>query len=91
MGSDPTAAGGGRREGREWPRSAGDEGGYAEDIRRAPQQGLGLSRRPKGEADWIVANQHSLRFPLGNPHGRLYKTDLTDNSYFNHRRSRHHN
>ena len=40
---------------------------------------LGLSRRPKGEADWIVANQHSLRFPLGNPLERLYKTDLTDN------------
>ena len=26
------------REGSEWPRSARDEGGNAEDIRRAPQQ-----------------------------------------------------
>ena len=37
-GSDPTAAGGGNREGSEWQRSAGDEGVRAEDIRRAPQQ-----------------------------------------------------
>ena len=44
---------------------------------------LGLSRRPKREADWIMANQHSFRFPLGNPLERLYKTDLTDNPNFN--------
>ena len=38
LGSDPTAAGGGCREGSEWPRSARDEGGNAEDNRRVPQQ-----------------------------------------------------
>ena len=32
MGSDPTAAGGGRREGSEWQRSARDEGASAPRI-----------------------------------------------------------
>ena len=44
---------------------------------------LGLSRRPKGKANQIALDQHNLRFPLGNPLGRLCKTDLTDNPYFN--------
>ena len=38
MGSDGSAAGGGRIDLSEWQRSARDEGGYAEDIRREPQQ-----------------------------------------------------
>ena len=38
LGSDASAAGGGSSELSAWPRSARDEGGSAEDIRRAPQQ-----------------------------------------------------
>ena len=38
MGSEATAAGGGVREPSEWPRSTGDAGVRAKDIRRAPQQ-----------------------------------------------------
>ncbi len=41
MGSDASAAGGGKSELSEWQRSARDEGIHAEDIRRAPQQGYG--------------------------------------------------
>jgi len=39
LGSDPTAAGGGEREGSEWLRSARDEGVRAEDIRRVTATG----------------------------------------------------
>ena len=38
LGSDGSAAGGGRSDLSEWQRSARDEGGNAKDIRRAPQQ-----------------------------------------------------
>ena len=38
LGSDASAAGGGYSELSAWQRSARDEGGSAEDIRRAPQQ-----------------------------------------------------
>ena len=38
LGSDASAAGGGYSEQSAWPRSARDEGGNTEDIRRAPQQ-----------------------------------------------------
>jgi len=41
LGSDASAAGGGKSELSEWQRSARDEGVRAEDIRRAPQQGRG--------------------------------------------------
>ena len=44
---------------------------------------LGLSRRPKGETDRISRFHLFRRFPLGNPLGRLRKTDLTDNLHFN--------
>ena len=32
---------------------------------------LGLSRRPKGEADWMIFFQHTFRFPLRNLPDRL--------------------
>ena len=38
LGSEASAASGGRSELSEWQRSARDDGGYAEDNRRAPQQ-----------------------------------------------------
>ena len=41
MGSDGSAAGGGRSDQSEWQRSARDEGRKAEDIRWAPQQDTG--------------------------------------------------
>ena len=46
MGSDGSAAGGRYSDLSEWQRSARDEGGYAEDIRRVPQQdncGVGVA------------------------------------------------
>ena len=39
---------------------------------------LGLSRRPKGEADGIAVGQHFRRFPLGNPLGRLREKTVSD-------------
>ena len=47
-GSDPTAAGGGNREGSEWQRSVGDEGRKTEDIHRAPQQEFGIRHFSRG-------------------------------------------
>ena len=38
LGSDGSAACGGKSDLSEWQRSARDDGGNAEDIRRAPQQ-----------------------------------------------------
>ncbi len=40
VGSEGSAAGGGKSDLSEWPRSARDEGVRAKDIRRAPQQGI---------------------------------------------------
>ena len=46
-GSDPTAAGGGSREGSEWQRSVGDEGRKTEDIHRVPQTEISFLRLPR--------------------------------------------
>ena len=60
-GSDGSAAGGGSSDLSEWQRSARDDGGYAEDIRRAPQQD------PKGKRIGLPLTNILAASPLGIP------------------------